>query len=87
MQRITRRFIGDRSKQPIPETYRETVLRLGALSYLSEQSAEQLASFTKLRNILAHEYLDLRWREISAFIAKSEPLLLELIETVKERAS
>ena len=71
-------------KQPLPETYRETVLRLGSLSYLSEQSAEQLALFTKLRNILAHEYLDLRWREISAFIAQAEPPMRELIESVKK---
>ena len=70
-------------KQPLPETYRETIERLGILSYLTQEDALHVASFTKLRNILAHEYLDLRWKEMTAFISSAQPIVERFIEKVK----
>ena len=37
-----------------------------------------------LRNILAHEYLDVRWNSIERFISQSEPLYEKFINEVKE---
>jgi uncharacterized protein YutE (UPF0331/DUF86 family) len=45
----------------IPETYREAFLQLGRVSPINSGIIEKMAEIAKLRNILAHEYLDIRW--------------------------
>jgi len=37
----------------------------------------------RLRNIIAHEYLDMRWASIKKFISETEPLYKEFLEKVK----
>lgn len=56
------------SKQKIPGTYKEVLANLALLPKFNEQTAEKLAAFAMLRNFLAHEYFDLRFREIRNFI-------------------
>ncbi len=51
-------------KQHIPQTYREMLLRLGSINIINENTSVKLASFSRLRNILAHEYLDIRYPQI-----------------------
>jgi uncharacterized protein YutE (UPF0331/DUF86 family) len=53
---------------PVPETYRETLRNLSVLEGFPAEAAEKLASYARLRNLLAHEYLDIRWPEIRRFI-------------------
>ena len=48
-----------------------------------EDIAEKLARFAKLRNILAHEYLDIRFAHIKNFIQESELAYRELLGFVK----
>jgi len=64
-------------KRRIPETYREVLFDLGNLPSFSEALGEELSRWARLRNILAHEYLDVRWASIRAFIDKAEPVLQE----------
>ena len=69
--------------RPIPETYREVLSNLGTLPNFTEAFGEELSRWTKLRNILAHEYLDIRWTNIKVFIDEAEPTFEELANKVE----
>lgn len=72
-------------RRTIPETYRDMVLELGTISPFSKDNlCEKVVPWVQLRNILAHEYLDLRWKNISAFIQETEPSWQEIISRTKE---
>jgi len=62
------------SEKRIPQTYREILSDLGTFPDFDPGEAKRLAGFAKLRNILAHEYLDIRWSRISAFLLEAVPL-------------
>ena len=71
-------------KKLIPSSYRETMERIVWLIGLPDNFREKFAKWAKLRNILAHEYLDIKWKRISDFIQTSEPHLQEFTEKIKE---
>jgi uncharacterized protein YutE (UPF0331/DUF86 family) len=52
----------------MPNSYREIVLRLADLEILDRDLAGKMAEYAALRNILAHQYLDLRWKKIREFL-------------------
>lgn len=52
----------------MPNSYREIVLRLADLGILDQGLAAKVAEYAALRNILAHQYLDLRWDRIRDFL-------------------
>ncbi len=66
-------------KKTIPQTYREILQALSMIDNFPVAVAEELAQFAKLRNILAHEYLDLRFQKLKKFIAGSETLYKQLV--------
>lgn len=72
-------------KRPIPSTYREVLRAIGTLPDFPEVLGKQLAGWAELRNILAHEYLDIRWKRIKNFIEASPPRFQQLIDGVKRR--
>lgn len=69
-------------KKDAPQTYRET-LRAFAAIYFDQPFAEQFADTADLRNIIAHEYLDIRWDKIQRFIRSAEALYSRCIEKTK----
>lgn len=71
-------------KQPIPQTYRESLKRLEAIEVFSAPVVECVAGNTRLRNILAHEYIDIRFRHIERFINTAEQCYSEFINAVKD---
>jgi len=72
------------NKAKIPQTYKEAIQKLPIALDFDEKTASGIAEFTKLRNVLAHEYLDLRFNQIKKFIEKMEPLYVYLIDyTIK----
>jgi len=71
-------------KQPIPQTYRESLKRLKTIEVFSKPMVECVAGYTRLRNILAHEYIDMRFKHIERFINTAEQCYSEFINTVKE---
>lgn len=71
---------GDRK---IPQTYREIMQQLCFVENFDKEASEKLAEFAKLRNILAHEYLDIRFIKIKKFIIEAEPFYKKLIEFAK----
>jgi len=70
-------------KKEIPQTYRETLLRF-TIGFLKEDKAKKFSQFSGLRNILTHEYLDVKWDKISTFIKDSSQLYPPFIEKTKE---
>ncbi len=68
----------------LPETYKEMILGLRLLKDFSEQHASILSKGADMRNLLAHEYLDLRFRGISVFIERALPSLKYLEVFLRE---
>jgi uncharacterized protein YutE (UPF0331/DUF86 family) len=59
----------------IPETHREAYLELGAQGIIQADLAAKMADFSRIRNILAHQYLDIRWEMIKNFIESGMEIL------------
>ncbi|MBU3965173.1 DUF86 domain-containing protein [Patescibacteria group bacterium] len=70
-------------KRKMPDSYGEALQSFALMADFTEKEAEEFGEFAKLRNILAHEYLDVRWKRIDDFIKRSEPYFRKLIEAVK----
>lgn len=72
-------------KRPVPSSYKEILRTIGSVPDFPEDLASQLADWAAFRNILAHEYLDIRWKRIEDFIKKSEPYLRKFLEIVQNK--
>ncbi|MBU8914028.1 MAG: DUF86 domain-containing protein [Spirochaetales bacterium] len=68
----------------MPRTYRETVEALGAVDAFDPKVCDELAEFTRLRNMLAHEYLDLRFSRIRAFIDEAPALYESFMKSARD---
>jgi uncharacterized protein YutE (UPF0331/DUF86 family)/predicted nucleotidyltransferase len=71
-------------RKQIPETYRLIIENLGTMRDFDQGVATSLSNFSKMRNILAHEYLDLRFAQIKKFTEQSEESYKYLIDFVKK---
>jgi uncharacterized protein YutE (UPF0331/DUF86 family)/predicted nucleotidyltransferase len=71
-------------KREIPQSYKD-ILKVFTASQLNFplKEAERFAEFAKLRNIVAHEYLDIRWKRIESFIKEAEELYSKFIGKTK----
>lgn len=72
-------------KREIPQTYKDTLKIFGAL-YVDPSFGEEFSEFASLKNILVHEYLDIKWRRIKNFIDQAERLYPIFIKKIKEVA-
>jgi uncharacterized protein YutE (UPF0331/DUF86 family)/predicted nucleotidyltransferase len=72
-------------KREIPQTYKDTLKIFGAL-YVDPSFGEKFSEFSSLRNILVHEYLDIKWRKIKNFIDQAERLYPVFIKKIKDIA-
>lgn len=66
-------------KKRIPQTYRDIFYELMLIEGFPKAAAMNLGKFAKLCNILAHEYLDIRFHQIREFLDESEPLYKEFL--------
>lgn len=73
------------SKEPLPETYAEVLRSLGKSDDFNRETAEKLAEFAKLRNLLAHEYMDLRFEKIRKLLDSAEETYGQLIKFSKKK--
>lgn len=71
-------------KRPIPQTYKSIIKELGFLDDFDENIATKLSGYSDMRNILSHEYLDLRFTVLGKFIKEGEPLFTYLIKYAKD---
>jgi len=69
-------------KKEVPQTYKDTLKMLGLL-YFDPSFAERFSQFAELRNIVVHEYLDMKWSKIKNFIKEAENLYPEFIDRIK----
>lgn len=72
-------------KREIPQTYKDTLRIFGTL-HVDPAFGEKFAEFASLRNILVHEYLDIKWKRIRNFIDQAERLYPIFIKKIKEMA-
>lgn len=70
-------------KRQIPESYQDT-LKVFWVLYIDENSFKKFGEFAKMRNIVAHEYLDIKWKKIQNFIKEVKKLCPKFIEKAKK---
>lgn len=68
----------------LPDTYKEFVSSLSCIPDFKDVNLKKLSGWVKLRNIIGHEYLDIRWPSIREFISESKPLYENLLECAKK---
>ncbi|MBI5220509.1 MAG: DUF86 domain-containing protein [Candidatus Liptonbacteria bacterium] len=73
-------------RAPLPETYAGILQALGKLEGFDPETAQKLGESAKLRNILAHEYLDLRFARLQRFVAQAEMICNQLMSFAREQA-
>jgi uncharacterized protein YutE (UPF0331/DUF86 family) len=66
---------------PLPDTYKDIVKSLSLV--IDFKNIEKLSRLVSLRNIISHEYLDIRWSSIKRFISETEPLYKSFVNEVK----
>lgn len=71
-------------RQSVPSTYREIVERVGIIPIFSQDTSSRLSQWASLRNVLAHEYLDIRWKQIDNFIHTCEKYFEDFTKSVRE---
>lgn len=70
--------------RPIPDSYKEILYNVGLIVDFDEEFGKRLSRWAGLRNIVVHEYLDIRWKNIKEFIGESEPVFRQLINGMKK---
>ncbi len=70
-------------KKLIPGTYRDAMTHVVWFFKLPEDFIGKFERWVKLRNVLAHEYLDIKWKKISDFIQNSESYFQKFLEAAK----
>ena len=68
----------------LPEKYKEILKSLSFLKDFDKNTAEKLGRLAGLRNMITHEYLDIRWQQIDGFIKTSQPLYEYLVDFIKK---
>lgn len=67
----------------LPETYKEIVTAVSIVKGFDKENIEKLSSWVRLRNILTHWYLDIKWFSIERFVSESEIVYSRFVEDVK----
>lgn len=71
-------------KKPMPKTYEEALREYALFAGLSIEKATEFSSIARLRNLLAHEYLDILYDRIQDFIKSFPPLFAETEPFLKQ---
>jgi len=67
-----------------PDNYKEIVQSISLVKDLGMDRADELSAWVKFRNIVAHEYLDIRWSSIKRFASETEALYAGFLDKVKK---
>ncbi|MEK7088322.1 MAG: hypothetical protein AAB952_01090, partial [Patescibacteria group bacterium] len=70
--------------RPVPNSYRAILQDLSYIKNFDSKVAEELGNYAKVRNVLAHEYLDLRFANLKKFVDESESFYQYLIDFAKK---
>lgn len=77
------RIILNANGLPTPDTYGEIVRSLSLVAGFDRDNCEALSRQVRLRNIISHQYLDIRWSSIKIFIDEAEPYYRKLAGDVQ----
>jgi len=80
---ISKIILGSQKKL-IPDTYRGSLQHAIWELKLPDDFIEKFERWVKLRNVLAHEYLDIKWKRILDFIQNSEPYFKSFADAAKK---
>lgn len=69
----------------VPSTYREVFLHLGKAGVIDPTLAAGLGEAIRIRNVLAHQYLDIKWETIKKFLTEGAGLIRAFVRAVEER--
>ena len=67
----------------LPDTYKDIVKNLSLVGDFGEEGMGKLSRWVSLRNIISHEYLDVRWASIQKFISESRPFYEDFFKKAK----
>ena len=67
----------------IPDTYRSIVTSLSLIPGFDKENTQRIAEWVRLRNIISHEYLDIRWGSINRFIQEAEAVYGNFLESTR----
>lgn len=70
--------------EEIPETSREVLFQMGSHVYSREEEAETFSDLARIRNTLAHRYLDMKWGDIKRFLQIALHLYPSFVSFVKK---
>ncbi len=68
---------------PMPQSYKGILFAFGA-RFFNEEFGKKIEKWAILRNIVTHEYLDIRWNAIKEFLTEGRPLLDEVYRNIKD---
>jgi len=81
---ISKMFLAGMGEE-IPETSREVLFRMGGHIYEKEKEADAFSELAKIRNTLAHRYLDLKWNDIKRFLEIAPSLYPSFLNFIKRQ--
>ncbi|MBI4972446.1 MAG: DUF86 domain-containing protein [Candidatus Omnitrophica bacterium] len=67
----------------LPETSREVLFHIASCIYDKEEDAHIFSQLAKIRNTLAHRYLDVKWQDIKKFINVARTLYPAFLNNIK----
>ncbi|HEX9972899.1 MAG TPA: HepT-like ribonuclease domain-containing protein [bacterium] len=70
-------------KKTIPDTYKEMLISLSLIPHFDKENTKNIAKWVRFRNIIVHEYLDIKWNSIKKFIQETEADYREFLKDVK----
>lgn len=74
-------------KRKMPKSYKEALVDFGLFFGLNENEAKKISEIAQLRNILAHEYLDILYEKIKDFLINISPFYERLIKSLNDYLS
>jgi len=71
-------------KKEMPKTYEQVLFNFAIFISMGENEAENISSFARLRNILAHQYLNVTYQQIRKFLNESPRLYEKIFEFLRK---
>ncbi len=68
----------------IADTYKDMIMSLSLITEFDKKMVERLSAWVKLRNVITHEYLDIRWSSVDVFKSEAATLYHKFLNNVKE---
>lgn len=68
----------------LPDTYREIFSALKQSGVIDEELSVRLSDLARLRNVLAHQYLDIKWDLIRDFLQDGKNAVVEFLRVTKK---